>query len=451
MQLPLKKIKDPIRTNLDNASAAIARGDLKVAAILLNEAEARSPGDARTYWMGAKLAVASNNHKGAIGLLRKAKDVAPNWAPLHRDIAFSLLALGYRREAALAYERAFELDPRDVYAGARAAAIHYEVLNHAGTERVARKLLEKPHSTDQDEQLLATLCQAIRMQDRIEEANEFAERCLKVNPDNTIALTVHASHLMASNENERAEGLFVRILDINPDHEVAKQSLAVLRGSVADGVVTESFTRSLFNSYAKNFDAHLVDVLGYSAPKQVADKLREMYDEKPFNLLDLGCGTGLLGEALLGTTGWRIGVDLSPAMLEEAEKKSVYHRLHEASVEAVLRDTPENLYDVVTALDMLNYIGPLESFFSGCKRVLKSSGHLIFTLETATDTDESLVLDHTFRYKHSRAYVQNAINDAQLELVAMRDEVLRYEKGAPVMAMYVIVRNRRATTESQSE
>ena len=48
-------------------------------------------------------------------------------------------------------------------------------------------------------------------------------------------------------------------------------------------------------------------------------------------IIDLGCGTGLIGQALKKRRNRLTGVDISSAMLEQAGKKGVYDKLVEAT------------------------------------------------------------------------------------------------------------------------
>ena len=58
--------------------------------------------------------------------------------------------------------------------------------------------------------------------------------------------------------------------------------------------------------------------LKYKAPERTAQILTELHPDRRFNLLDLGCGTGLLGVYLGPINGFIIGVDLSARMIEQA-------------------------------------------------------------------------------------------------------------------------------------
>lgn len=82
--------------------------------------------------------------------------------------------------------------------------------------------------------------------------------------------------------------------------------------------------RRLFNKLAKNYDRKIYKQ-GY-----VAGELRALiaavnsfsFSSAPRELLDLGCGTGLVG-AELGKSYTVDGVDISKAMLLEASKKNL--------------------------------------------------------------------------------------------------------------------------------
>ncbi|MBP0575354.1 methyltransferase domain-containing protein, partial [Mycobacterium tuberculosis] len=61
--------------------------------------------------------------------------------------------------------------------------------------------------------------------------------------------------------------------------------------------------------------------------------------------LDLGCGTGLMAEALAGRVAHLEGVDLSSAMVAKARAKGLYADLRVADVVADLRDAARPAYD----------------------------------------------------------------------------------------------------------
>ncbi len=74
--------------------------------------------------------------------------------------------------------------------------------------------------------------------------------------------------------------------------------------------------------------------------------------------VDLGCGTGLMGERLRPIATFLEGCDISAAMLKKAEAKGVYDRLFKADLQSLV--LPAGEADLVTAADVFMYVGALE-------------------------------------------------------------------------------------------
>ena len=85
-------------------------------------------------------------------------------------------------------------------------------------------------------------------------------------------------------------------------------------------------------------------------------------------VLDLGCGTGLLGLMLGKIAGSMIGVDASIKMIEQAEKHGVYDRFHTVNLLDALRETDASQYHVIAALDVFIYVGDLAQAIARCLR-----------------------------------------------------------------------------------
>ena len=83
-----------------------------------------------------------------------------------------------------------------------------------------------------------------------------------------------------------------------------------------------AYVARLFDDYAWRFDKHLIKNLGYRAPALIAEALSGVASDRRFaSALDLGCGTGLMGEALRDRTDHLTGVDLSQAMIAKARER----------------------------------------------------------------------------------------------------------------------------------
>lgn len=79
--------------------------------------------------------------------------------------------------------------------------------------------------------------------------------------------------------------------------------------------------KQLFDDYSSTFEKSL-DALVYNVPILLSETVKSMNTN--FSLMvDLGCGTGLLGPPLRPHTTHMIGIDLSPKMLAIAEQDKI--------------------------------------------------------------------------------------------------------------------------------
>lgn len=83
-----------------------------------------------------------------------------------------------------------------------------------------------------------------------------------------------------------------------------------------------------YDKLASEYEQDFVG-LGYKTPNTVAAEAIKHLQSKDAEVLDLACGTGLVGESLksCGFTGVIEGVDGSSSMLEQARKREIYRNL----------------------------------------------------------------------------------------------------------------------------
>lgn len=83
-----------------------------------------------------------------------------------------------------------------------------------------------------------------------------------------------------------------------------------------------------YGAWADEYDKDLVEGLGYRAPELVADAANRFVKKTDAPLLDIGCGTGLTGRAMLEGGEWTLhGLDVSREMLAQAMEKGIYDEL----------------------------------------------------------------------------------------------------------------------------
>lgn len=112
------------------------------------------------------------------------------------------------------------------------------------------------------------------------------------------------------------------------------------------------------------------------------DWIRQQVDLRGCKIVDVGCGGGILAEAMAAAGAHVTGIDMAPAPLAVA-------RLHqiESGAEVDYRQaTAEDLaaeaageYDVVTCLEMLEHVPHPAQTVAAVARLVRPGGHAIFS------------------------------------------------------------------------
>jgi predicted TPR repeat methyltransferase len=182
----------------------------------------------------------------------------------------------------------------------------------------------------------------------------------------------------------------------------------------------------------------MVEQLSYRGPailRAVFDLLRPDA-APPLRILDLGCGTGLAGEAFrdLSVCGRLDGIDLSPRMLDAARRRGIYDSLVEGELRAEM-ERPGPDYDLVIAADCFVYLGDLAPVFDAAFGRLTPGGFLLFTVERGEG--DAFARDLKRRYRHGEAYLRKEAERAGFEIMGLVDCVPRREAGRDVEGLAV--------------
>ena len=100
-------------------------------------------------------------------------------------------------------------------------------------------------------------------------------------------------------------------------------------------------------------------------------------------VLDIGCGGGILADAMARKGAEVLGIDLAGKALKvaqlhalEAQTQGVSYR--EVSAEALAAEQPES-FDVVTCMEMLEHVPDPSSVVRACATLVKPGGHVFFS------------------------------------------------------------------------
>ena len=248
---------------------------------------------------------------------------------------------------------------------------------------------------------------------------------IKISPNNSNLYTNMGNAEVNNLDFNAAEKNYRKALAIMPDDAVANHMLAALTGITPD-TASKEFVEHLFDAYAPSFEDALVNKLQYAMPQVLAKMAIEHQSKKSFgSVLDLGCGTGLMGFELRGSTQRLEGIDLSSKMLKQAKSKEIYDRLIKGDIIEFLTSA-ELDFNYYFAADVFIYIGDLFQIFSLIKDRNKEGGKLIFSTEHCEK--DGFFLEQSGRYSHSKSYVQAICEELDYQMVHFSKVDLRKER-----------------------
>lgn len=428
--------KDPIRAHLENARTQISQGLLKEAAATLNTAQRLLPNDARVFMLAGLMAEKSGNVQAALEQLKKTVALAPDWAPGILELALLLARQNHFQQALRWADRVMALDAKQpsVIAGA------IDIAHRAGDLPAAIRYIKQGlDSIPGNVPLRMLLGRNLRSLQRFEESLQVWETLLQALPQQ---LDVHYEKvltLVAAGQPQAALHSCELLVQAAPDNNIYQYYYAIAQGKTPASQPSATYV-PVFDNMAEKYDVHMFQTLGYRLPQLVAQKMLQQHPDKKFNVLDLGCGTGLLGVFLGKIDGYLIGVDQSLKMLEQAARHQVYEKFHSVDLKDALANTPENLYEYITALDVFIYVGDLSTSIPNANRILKQGGQFIFSCEKADENGPDLILLPENRYAHKASHIAALCQKSGFSDIGIEELVIRYEAGQPVQGFLVTAR-----------
>ncbi len=243
---------------------------------------------------------------------------------------------------------------------------------------------------------------------------------------------------------DAAVSAYGEVLELDPeDHGGAAVRIASMGRGEAPPRAPDAYVETLFDQHAETFEDILVEQLGYAVPVMVRQRLQTL-ELGPFQrMLDLGCGTGLTGGALRDMADDITGIDLSENMIEIAHDKDLYDTLYVGEVEDFLDDNDEEAYDLITATDVLPYLGALEALLFGAAENMIEGGLLVFSSETLPDAvldGRPYMVGPHQRFAHSIVYIRERLAATGFDVVEVTDINVRMQDGEPSPGHLVIAR-----------
>ena len=287
-------------------------------------------------------------------------------------------------------------------------------------------------------------------------ADEFAEKADDLRKDGEILAAYvcqdHATAMQPEPAHWRARGNLAHILgrredarysyeqylQLKPDNAEIRHLLSALLDQPPPQRAPDECIQQLYSRFSSFYEHNMCDQLEYQAPERIRDMLAAvLVKANNLDVLELGCGTGLAAKYLKPYARYLCGIDLSPEMVEQANKTQLYDELAVAEITDYLSKQTMQ-YDVILACDTLIYFGDLAQIAQPSNRLLRSGGCLIFTVEKGAQPPFKLM--DSGRYTHTEEHIRAVAAAAGLDVISIQEGFLRQEYGEPVTGLIAALR-----------
>lgn len=376
----------------------------------------------------------------ALPLLDAAVDVEPKDAHAWAQRGLVLTALSRDADAVASFDRALVLRADDAPTVFHRAMALNRLGRHEPALAAFDRLVEwRPDHAEtwfrrgQTQQSLGAAADALASYDR----------ALVLDATHAQAWSNRGGLLKDARRLDEAAHCFEQAIAHGGDAALNGFFLASVRGDTAPAAAPEAYVEQLFDTYADEFDTHLTQQLGYTAPQRLAERLAALHPAPFDEAIDLGCGTGLCGPLLQPMVrGGLDGIDLSQRMLDKAAVLGVYRDLLHDDVVRALDASPRR-YELVVAADSLIYIGVLEPVFAAVRRVITPGGLFAFTAEDAGQDGPPPTAGYTLRpssrYAHTEAHLRELAARHAFAVVDVQRHALRHDQGTPIPGLVVVL------------
>lgn len=431
-----------VRALLRQAMSAHRADDLDVAERLYREvlrADAAQP-DALHY-LGV-LCHDRDRSDEAVQMIGAALQVMPQYPDAHNNLGNIHKECGRLAEAEACYRRALACDARHVNALANLAVVlEAQQRPHEAFVAYMALLKHAPEYAHGHYLLGLFLRDHAQGEEHLEQSVECLRNAWALDPRKTSALSALGVSLYVLGRREESAQVYRDWLEREPGHPVPRHMLAASGGAQPPPRAEDAYVRGLFDKFADSFDEQLLHNLDYRAPQVLVAALGGVLDAPAaaLDILDAGCGTGLCGPLLRRRARELAGVDLSGRMIAKARQRGDYDKLEVGELTAFLQSHPA-AWDVVVSADTLVYFGELGPVLAAAGAALRPSGWLAFSLEAMADDGDRVELTPSGRYRHSRVHVQDRLERAGFEGIAINADSVRKEFGRAVASWIVLAR-----------
>jgi predicted TPR repeat methyltransferase len=425
--------------NQNNAlfSAALRKhldGDLASAEALYRQIILAMPGDAQAKHYLGYLLQQTDRLQEAFEQLTGAIAIDNRHAEWHFNLGIVLSRLGQVAAAIDAFTSAIAIDPDKYFYWTNLGAAFESEQEWIRAEQCYQAAVNIDPNCPDAFYLLSPL---YLKQERFEEARHCNYRGIVAEPAGSKPKMVLGQALYELGRVDEAISLFENWLAEEPDNPVAMHLLAAYKGQQVPARCSSQYVEQTFDAFANSFES-VLGRLKYCGPQLVQDHLAALdLATSSLNILDLGCGTGMVGEVMKPYARELVGVDLSQAMLDRSAAKQVYRQLHKSDITEFLQGTRDH-YDLISCMDTFVYLGRLDEVLALIHQKLRVGGMLFFSTEKLLENSGlDYQLNISGRYSHHSDYLTTLLVNTGFSLQRMTDVPIRNESGCQIEGQFV--------------
>ncbi len=373
----------------------------------------------------------------------------------HKSLGDQCLNAGAEEQAANHYRAAIALEPGFAEAHCRLGDALRSQGQHVPAADCYRKALTfAPDLVDAHYGLGVTHLERSDCRN----ATVYFRNALARDPDFAKAHNALGFALLELGERSAAQACFQTTLRLDPDNGMAQHLTASMTGSNPERAPRQ-YIEYLFDGFASHFDTTLQQ-LQYDTPTKLSALMAQCRPDAAGNwtVLDLGCGTGLVGQAVAPFAGQLVGVDLSAKMLEKARARNVYQRLVHGDLISTMQEEKAAGYDLIVAADTFIYLGKLDDVAREAERLLADGGLFAFSVEALEalpgtppgappPSDYQLQPAPSCRYAHSSEYIDRLASENHLAVRHRAMAHLRNSVGTSVRG-YLVVMEKQSSAQA---
>lgn len=392
-------------------------------------------------------------------------------------------------EARGLYQRLLLLEPNSVDALSNLGSLEHLSGNYVEAISSYKKSIDiiiKSSSNDNHELLSSLYEHYGRAVLRIAETEKLLVNSTNINTTNFDKI---------DNLMNEAQQLLNSSLHYNSKNSVAKHMLMSIladknncTNDIENYQASDDYITKLFDDFSISFESSL-EKLEYHAPSLLVKAIKELNQSTYSLLLDIGCGTGLVGILIAEYSNelnimYSTGVDLSPKMLsiaalKKVNDKKVYNSLYSGGMTTFIdnlsnlrnnkiiynvADHDKNVINVddgfdkkfidrnllqqypilVIAADVFVYVGDLDPVFTSLSDLRKNSNNDIFAFTTEMlpedNTNKGFKLQQNGRYCHKKSYLDDLVKRHNFNIVTYKSVILRKELNNDVHGHLYIVK-----------